>query len=157
ELANIYANEAGLMLIACQACGQEYHVATSNLTMVRPSPWRQAKNPEPATSQPERTPLAQAIRDCTIHYGDPPNACPETCVAGASMNSEPRRVLQYWQRIKVLNGWQRDPNLEVDVEPARPDGTALVEMAVAGLSGPLDSIGPLVLPIVRWHKPAVEH
>jgi hypothetical protein len=114
ELANIYANEAALMLVTCAACGQGYQVATSNLTML---PWGQAKNPEPASSQPELTPLAQAIRDRTIQYGDPPNACPETCGGmGASMLSESQRILQYWQRTSPIGGWRRDPNFEVDVQ-----------------------------------------
>ena len=41
--------------------------------------------------------LSERIRDMTIAYGDPPNiGC---CPAGPTMNSVPRRVLEYWYGI----------------------------------------------------------
>ena len=52
------------------------------------------------------------------------------CFAGAAMNSEPRRVPEYWHRrdrryvegTQIINGkayhkWIRDPSLEIDIQP----------------------------------------
>ncbi len=99
-IPNIYANECVLFLITCQACGRAYQVCMSG-----------------------RHPLlAEKIGAKTLRYGDPPNACDDDCLSGASMTSEPRRVLGYWHRpLEVdgkLNGkWVRDPELEVEITP----------------------------------------
>jgi hypothetical protein len=44
--------------------------------------------------------IAEAIRSRALHYGDPPrhDGDRQACAAGASMNSEPRRVIEYWHR-----------------------------------------------------------
>ena len=95
EISNVYAREAALYRIACQACGHFFDVADS--------------------SGGEK--LAEAIRAKTLHYGDPPNiGC---CAAGATMNSEPQRVLEYWRRNKSTDfDWVRDPSFEVEVSDA---------------------------------------
>jgi hypothetical protein len=79
--------------------------------------------------------IAEAIRSKTLHYGDPPRHDGSSCLAGATMNSEPRRVLEYWHRndpkyVGTKNGmknvvldhkawstWTRDASLEVDIQP----------------------------------------
>jgi hypothetical protein len=78
--------------------------------------------------------IAEAIRSRTLHYGDPPrhDGDPndrQACAAGASMNSEPRRVIEYWHRhdrrfvegSRITNmayfEWVRDPSLEIDIQP----------------------------------------
>lgn len=73
-LANIYAKDAVLAEIRCQACDHAFHVAFSH-------------------GANTREPLAEAIVANTLHYGDPPNiGC---CPAGPTMNSVPQRVLEF--------------------------------------------------------------
>lgn len=112
--ANIYADEAALAEITCQGCGQRFCVAFSQDRMTEFK--RGGKS------------LADDIRAKELHYGDPPNiGC---CAAGPTMNSEPRRVLEYWHRNNpeyVRDGivtnvvsymeWRRDSSLEVDIRP----------------------------------------
>lgn len=59
--------------------------------------------------------LADQVSQKTIHYGDPPNyGC---CPAGATMNSDPLRILQFWQRSKYDRDFKRVPELEIDLDP----------------------------------------
>lgn len=95
-LADIYAREAVLLRIECQACGRAFDVAMSY------AEFDSFKYGKPIAS------LASRVADGTIHYGDPPNA--ECCAAGPTMNSEPRRVLEFW---RYEHGrWTRVPELE---------------------------------------------
>lgn len=106
--SSIYAREVALMEIACQSCGKTYRVA-----MCR-------------TGHESDSTIADKIVQGHLHYGDPPNSMhAEDCGGGASMNSEPVRILEYWsthnQRY-VENGivkdyeryfaWERNPLLE---------------------------------------------
>jgi hypothetical protein len=107
--ASIYVGEIALAEITCQSCGQAFHVAFSRL------------------NAPSGT-VAEAIRTKTLHYGDPPNV--GCCGAGPSMNSVPRRVLEYWHRHdqryvenrmiidQAYSDWVRDRSLEAtDIGP----------------------------------------
>lgn len=92
ECANIYAREVALLQIECQACARKFEVCMSS---------------DPFDSS---TSFADAVRQGTIHYGDPPNiAC---CPAGATMNSVPLEVLQFWRRASRGGGWERIRDLE---------------------------------------------
>jgi hypothetical protein len=116
-VSDIYADEVILFEITCQGCGRKFLVADSRAA------WR------------DRAPLSAEIKDKAIHYGDPPNiGC---CASGPTMNSEPRRVVEYWHRSHMehtradpdLAGahivtdvaeyfrWRRDPKLEIDITP----------------------------------------
>lgn len=97
QCANIYAREAALVEIGCQACGSEFLVAFT-------------------ASAHEGKRLAEQIRLGTLHYGDPPNA--GCCPAGPTMNCDDRRVLQYWRRTGF--DWQRDPSLEIPLDEVAP-------------------------------------
>lgn len=92
--ANIYAAEIALLLIACQGCGQEFRVAMSTgsyeLTMGQPK-------------------LSDLVTSGRVHYGDPPNA--RCCPAGPTMNSEPLRVIEFWDR----RAESRVPELEGEI------------------------------------------
>lgn len=101
EVADIYCNEAVLAEIACQGCGRLFQVAFS----LSPISRMVAKNNKP---------LSEEICGRTLHYGDPPNV--DCCAAGPTMNSEPKRVIEYWIREKFE--WIRKPEFEVDIEPA---------------------------------------
>lgn len=113
--ASIYVSEVALAEVRCQGCGTLFRVAFS------------------AVNVREKT-VAENILDRTLHYGDPPNT--RCCDAGPCMNSEPRRVLQYWSRAhkeytrlmagsdlrKVTDShryhlWERNPALEIGIEP----------------------------------------
>lgn len=114
-VADIYADEAALVGIACQGCGCLFDVAFSKSALT------------------DGGSLAEAINNHTIHYGDPPNiGC---CGAGPTMNSEPLRVLEYWHRhhqeftreadpahpgLRIVTSgdyfaWRRDPKLEIPI------------------------------------------
>lgn len=115
----VYASEAVLAEIACQAC------ETTFLVLI-----------ETAASDLR---LANQIREETLHYGDPPNA--GCCGRGGSMQSEMIRVVEYWLRHDkkfITDGqivssqyfqWARDASLEGpfsdpwgDGDPAPPRG-----------------------------------
>jgi hypothetical protein len=98
ETSNIYAREAALVLITCQGCGAVHKVAFTSCSM---------------DMVKKRPSIADRIRGKSLHYGDPPNA--GCCAAGPTMNSEPRKVLEYWRREKC--DWVRDPSLEISIEP----------------------------------------
>jgi len=143
ECANIHAVEAALVLITCQDCGKEYRVAftlSERRITERGETWAavvyQIADAETITGAELRRrlqnafekawaqTLADEIRERTLRYGDPPNACDKTCTAGATMNSEPRRVLEYWRRYRrdvtskvALLDWERDSSLEIEIEP----------------------------------------
>lgn len=103
ELSNIYADEGALVEIACQSCQMRFKVAFSRSTM---------DDIRARMAGFEPKPLADLIKENTIHYGDPPNV--GCCPAGPTMNSDPLHVLEYWQRGDDFE-WRRDPALEVDV------------------------------------------
>lgn len=88
--ANIYAREAALFLIECQACGKQFRVCMTSMSGK----------------------VSEAIKDGSLHYGDPPNI--ECCDAGPSMNCIDLRVLEYWRRDGRLD-WQRDASLEIEL------------------------------------------
>jgi hypothetical protein len=116
--ASIHIGEIALAEITCQECQRRFRVALSVVNFR------------------EQT-IAEAIQNKTLHYGDPPRhdgepADPHPCHAGASMNSEPRRVLEYWRRhdgryvegtritnTKLYFEWVRDPSLEIDIQTER--------------------------------------
>ena len=105
-LANIYASECVLFLITCQGCNTPFKVAMSSskagrvMTAARTG----RKVEEVAT-------LAQLIERGDLDYGDPPNM--RCCASGPTMNSVPRRVLEYWRDDALAAGkWTRDEKLE---------------------------------------------
>lgn len=95
---NIYAEEAILLLIACQQCHREYKVAMS---------W---------WCWPDQGPkFSERVKNNHLpHYGDPP--CFE-CSAGATMNCDDLKILEFWKRNKETDHeWQRDKTLEIEME-----------------------------------------
>jgi hypothetical protein len=92
KLANIYARETALAEVTCQVCKRLFRVAFSKAN------WQSGT-------------IADAIRSRTLHFGDPPNVC---CCGNMHMNSEPRRVVEYWRRD---DAWTRDHSLEIDIRP----------------------------------------
>ncbi len=105
-LANIYAEEAVLLEIACQGCDQIFHVA---ITISVHDRYLASEDGHQAHE------LAEMIRASAIEFGDPPNV--DCCPAGPTMNSVPHRVIEYWKR-KTPFEWVRDSTLEIPV-PAR--------------------------------------
>ena len=94
--ANIYTKQAALVLISCQSCGETFSVCITGIT-----------NDE---SQRLGKSLADELQDGTLDYGDPPNiGC---CSPGLSMNSIPRRILQYWVLDPKEWQWYRDETIE---------------------------------------------
>jgi hypothetical protein len=109
-VADIYAEEAVLFLIECQACGKRYKVAASFSKCAATSDAYYMRELDEEGGLPDR-PLADEIRHGGINYGDPPNACDSGCLAGSSMSSISIGVLQYWREV---NGeWVRDASLEM--------------------------------------------
>jgi hypothetical protein len=127
QQANIYCDEAVLVLICCQACRCQFHVAftgdrhTALFEAIKDTP-KDAPDDQ-VTTRAETYMLAARIRDGSIHYGDPPSYFTDTarsrpgphcCHAGATMNCLDLKVLQYWRKG---DGWQwtRDKAMEVDL------------------------------------------
>ncbi|MEM8774906.1 MAG: hypothetical protein AAGF53_07720 [Pseudomonadota bacterium] len=131
-LANIYAREAALVRIECQACRTGFDVAFTSLAASRKLPEEKEPDSRPAM-------IRDHIAARSLHYGDPPNiGC---CGAGATMNSVPRRVLEYWVKPYALGegfanpqsgksdhlfgtisdpkamDWRREPEFEIDITP----------------------------------------
>ena len=107
-IADIYADECALVLIACQNCHHEFKVsfATSPMDMVR-FKMMYGKKKTPPT-------LRGLIVSRSIHYGDPPNI--RCCAPGPSMNCDDIRVLEYWVRdFKKIITWKRVPKLEIEL------------------------------------------
>jgi hypothetical protein len=101
--ASIHTSEIALAEISCQECRRRFRVALS------------------AVNFRERT-IAEAIQNKTLHYGDPPrhdgDPADPACLAGATMNGEPLRVLEYWRHHdQRLFEWVRDSSLEIDLQP----------------------------------------
>lgn len=92
QIADIYADECCLLVIACQNCGRRFRVAMSR-----------------GLSQYARNvcKLSDLVKSNQVHYGDPPNV--DCCASGPTMNSIPLRVMQFWRRGDT---WVRYPELE---------------------------------------------
>lgn len=107
--ANIYAMRVCLLLIECQDCGHPYKVCMSESSMDQI--YESIAHPS----------LIKAAEKGWLHYGDPPNACPPGCCAGSTMNSVPRRVLEFWRKgdwDENRMAWVRMPELEgKDITP----------------------------------------
>lgn len=100
RVANIYARQVALALIACQGCGHEFQVAFSQDALEQ--------------FKVGRT-LAEMVGARAVHYGDPPNI--RCCPAGPTMNSEPCRILEFWRLDRHDFEWVRAPEFEVDITP----------------------------------------
>ncbi|MFW6184041.1 MAG: hypothetical protein ACOC8X_09610 [Chloroflexota bacterium] len=61
-----------------------------------------------------RPQLSELIDAGRLHYGDPPNA--GCCPAGPTMNSEPRRVLEFYRRSNDRFGFERVLDYERELE-----------------------------------------
>lgn len=106
---DIYAGEVALVEIGCQGCKRLFRVQMSGngaFTFI----YSRDKN-----ALFEKHPLRKRIENKALHYGDPPNV--DCCGAGATMNCEDYRVLEYWVRgdSPVNWDWRRDHTLEVDL------------------------------------------
>lgn len=116
KVADVYAEEAALVLIACQSCGYEFKVAFSHSSLSAMArhlgPGRTHFHPSEWFKVPART-LARDIEEKTIGCGDPPNiGC---CMAGPTMSSNVVGVLEYWRRRRKTMEWARDTSLETEL------------------------------------------
>lgn len=96
---NVYADEVLLYEIACQACGERFLVEEN---------WSRLNLPDIVAGR--KTPsLSERVRSADIHYGDPP-CFGGDCMAGATMNCEDIKTVQFWRRDH--RAWQRVAELE---------------------------------------------
>jgi len=97
RIANTGARQCALVEIACQSCGHKYQVAVSSRVT-------------------DPYPLSTLIEQRWMNYGDPPNYC---CFMGASVNSIPLRVLEFWIIHSATGmGWERFEKYEsADIVP----------------------------------------
>lgn len=121
-LPDIYINEAILYKIACQNCGTQFLVAEGvsrfGDIIGRMYEYETDNDPEKgnfgewASNRIPQYPLAEAIKNSGIHYGDPPNS--GCCPSGPTMNCDDLRILQYWRRDKTTNyEWKRFHEFEI--------------------------------------------
>lgn len=125
ETANIYADSSCLVEITCQGCGHAFQVCFSDSRtrrLLRALDALRAEGVEATTElmqeRAELLTLEHAIETRELHYGDPPNIY--CCAAGPTMNSVPRRVLEFWGRnpdLRSAERWLRLPEYEVDIVP----------------------------------------
>ena len=91
HIANIYADEACLILIQCQSCHMEFEVAMS---------WDKHE-----MDGNHRVPSLRDRIGCDeLEYGDPPNI--NCCGSGPSEMSNSLDVIQFWERKD--GEWQKD-------------------------------------------------
>ena len=97
---SIYADEAVLYEIACQACGRRFNVAEQ---------WSDSHR----ILEPGCRSLAEVVRSGTLYYGDPPRHMDhdEGACAGVTMSCDSIRVIEFWHKIAMK--WARDPSLEI--------------------------------------------
>ena len=117
NIAYVYAAEAALVLIKCQACKTEFFVAFSELNL-KHKLWDDSQRKRLAF-------LSDIISDRALHYGDPPNT--QCCATGPTMNSVPVSVIEYWVKpyIRTAKGrpirdpslmnWTRDKSFELPI------------------------------------------
>lgn len=124
DTADIYCDEAVLLEIQCQDCGYHFKVAFSSDMYDRyhnaslRQHYLKDKGEERDIKELAReASLAWGVISNGLHYGDPPNACPPNCAAGATMNSVPLEVLEFWVKDKVsIIDWIRVPELERKID-----------------------------------------
>lgn len=101
KCANKYADEAVLIKVRCQGCGEPFRVAITTSRLDRYM-----------LDKKEFRPSLKSRID-NLHYGDPPNyGC---CAVGPTMNSETVGVIEFWQYLNHLHtgdGWERRYDLE---------------------------------------------
>lgn len=96
KVNDIYASEVVLMRIECQSCRHRFRVALS---------WYRLSGERSLTEWGPNN----------LCYGDPPNIW--CCSSGPSMNSVPKRILQFWRKDKTTEyKWERAPELEVAID-----------------------------------------
>jgi hypothetical protein len=128
---DVYADEVALLEIACQSCGRLFQVAITE------SKWHMMLL-EAAAPDRDIPTLAEAITGGSVHYGDPPNV--GCCMAGATMNCQDLRVLEYWWKEynNHLREWTRRPELEIWLPDSQRAGEwrgRWAPRAVAGSAG----------------------
>jgi len=91
NISYIYAQQVVLQEVACQGCGKRYIVCASTGYDTFTNYMHDDNN----VFSP-------------FHYGDPPNNCDEDCLAGATMNVDFIRIIQFWVRDKTTEyDWKR--------------------------------------------------
>lgn len=99
QCSNIYAKEACLLEIECQACERKFLVCLSSFL---------------------NTSIGHFIETRMLEYGDPPNV--DCCAAGPTMTSNAKRVHEFWRKNKDTNyEWKRFHELEVDLLSEVPE------------------------------------
>lgn len=107
RIADVYAEECALVMIACQNCRKEFMVAFSSS---QHRAWIEAGMGDAESFESAKHAIAKDIRNGTLHWGDPPNV--ECCPAGPTMNCLDIMVLEYW-RLNEGHVWERVPELEL--------------------------------------------
>ena len=100
DVPNIYAREACLYLIRCQACHAKFKVSAHSDDYVR--------------IIHKDINLSDQITNKFLHYGDPPRH--NDCAGGDTMNCEDIRVLEYWRKERF--DWVRMPEFEITLADA---------------------------------------
>jgi hypothetical protein len=121
--SNIYASEVVLLRIACQCCLHEQLVQMTYSAMDAVHErinyeWSLLRRGDKLDENKPAYSLANAVRDGTIHYGDPPHHEDrgEFCHAGCTMNVWDLKVEEFW--VRETWEWIRVPELEIVL----PDG-----------------------------------
>ena len=103
SVPNIYAEEALLMEISCQDCGEVFFVALQTAGMMDKL-W----NPKARSLSERIEEFLKEDNGFPFHYGDPPI---HGCV-GDTMNCNDHRIVEFWSKGKDFE-WKRVSKYEV--------------------------------------------
>ena len=138
---DIYANEVVLLRIACQCCLHEQLVQRTwgsgqAIRWLIHVEWAALSKGEAVDKSRSVRTLADAVRDGSIHYGDPPHHDDdrgEFCHAGCTMNVYDLKIEEFWARKDPPDsGWARVPALEILL----PDGKLKAEGRLGEMDAP---------------------
>jgi hypothetical protein len=126
DLCGVYDKYVALVEIACQSCDKRFIVANevdmvdcgkSHFQLpVKPPKGDEKKIEEVVTKLDGQQDISARHPIGSFHYGDPPQH--DDCMAGATMNSIPKKILEFWVRnASGLGEWERDHEYEFEIEP----------------------------------------
>jgi len=143
--SDIYAEQVVLLRIACQSCLHEQLVQMTwgpgdALRSLIRDEWAALRKGERFDAEAPARSLADAVRDGTLHYGDPPHHAVgdsgDFCHAGCTMSAWSLRVEEFWKRADW--DWGRVSELEVVMPDGKPcAGCAAPSPECACVGGPV--------------------
>jgi hypothetical protein len=131
DQCGVYDRYVAYLEIACQSCDERFFVAVEVDSMeavathfrlpIKPTESKIEKVERKLDGHPTLSPWEQIG---SFHFGDPPRhgnfdkEVEERCAAGDTMNSVPKRIIEFWRLVsEPLSeyGWKRMPEYEFEI------------------------------------------